>query len=103
MKMHPLIENIRRLRKQKGWSQTNMAEDLGLDYSTYGKIERGKISINIARLEQISKILQVSIQELYGWEDSEEIKHLRAQLINKEKEILSLETRLQLISPINSR
>ncbi len=101
--MHPLIENIKRLRRQKGWSQTNMAEDLGIDYSTYGKIERGKININIARLEQISKILQVPIQELYGWEDSEEVKYLRTQLINKEKEILSLEKRLQIISPINPR
>jgi transcriptional regulator with XRE-family HTH domain len=63
----PLIQNIRIIRKQKGISQESVAYDLGIDYSTYGKIERGQIALTVDRLEKIAKILGVTIDELYQW------------------------------------
>jgi transcriptional regulator with XRE-family HTH domain len=63
----PLIQNIKVIRKQKGISQESVAYDLGIDYSTYGKIERGQIALTVDRLEKIAKILSVSVEEIYKW------------------------------------
>lgn len=64
-----LIQNIRTIRKQKGISQESVAYDLGIDYSTYGKIERGQIALTVDRLDKIAHILGVSVEELYKWHD----------------------------------
>ena len=115
--MSEVIENIKNIRRSKGISQESIAYDLGIDYSTYGKIERGQISLTVDRLEKIAKILQVSTEEIYKWDrknsgkDSEsekirleyykhlsEIEHLKLelelakqQLSDKEKIIKLLE------------
>ena len=69
-----LIENIKNVRKKKGISQESLAYDLGIDYSTYGKIERGQIGLSVERLDNIAKILEVSVEELYGWKNKEDIQ-----------------------------
>ncbi|MFN3405757.1 MAG: helix-turn-helix domain-containing protein [Cytophagaceae bacterium] len=115
--MNSLILNIRTIRKQKGISQESLAYDLGIDYSTYGKIERGVISLTIDRLEKIAQILGVSVADIYGWSKSEEgfnqnsieiiqrlkdeleqarkeIELLKQQLSDKEKIIFLLENKL---------
>lgn len=63
--MEELLANIRRIRKAKGISQEAIAFDLGIDYSTYGKIERGNIELSVSRLEKIVMILGVSLAEVY--------------------------------------
>ena len=70
--MLDLIQNIRTIRKQKGISQESVAYDLGIDYSTYGKIERGQISLTVDRLEKIAEILEVSVEGLYKWNEMHE-------------------------------
>ncbi len=116
--MSEVIENIKNIRRSKGISQESIAYDLGIDYSTYGKIERGQISLTVDRLEKVAKILQVSVEEIYKWDkkggskDNEnekirleyykhilEIEHLKAelelarqQLFDKEKIIKLLES-----------
>jgi transcriptional regulator with XRE-family HTH domain len=69
-----LIQNIRTIRKQKGISQESVAYDLGIDYSTYGKIERGQIALTVDRLEKIATILDVTVQELYKWHEATTVK-----------------------------
>ena len=112
-----LIENIRKIRKMKGISQESIAYDLGIDYSTYGKIERGHIGLTVDRLEKIAQILQVPIEKMYtkktgeesGVEESDkfreecyklsadveklrfELELLRKQLFDKDKIIKLLE------------
>ncbi len=63
--MGSVTENIKNIRRQKGISQESIAYDLGIDYSTYGKIERGQIGLTVDRLEKIATILDVSIEEIY--------------------------------------
>ena len=67
--MSKVILNIKNIRRQKGISQESLAYDLGIDYSTYGKIERGQISLTVDRLEKIALILNVSVGEIYQWKD----------------------------------
>ena len=63
--MKELLKNIRVTRVTKGFSQMYVAGKLKIDYSTYGKIERGQIALTVERMEQIAKILEVEVSEIY--------------------------------------
>ncbi len=60
-----LGDKIRKLRAMKGYSQANIAEDLGITPGAYAKIERGEIDPNTARLYEIAKSLDVAITEFF--------------------------------------
>lgn len=64
-----LRQSIRDIREDKHFTQADMAEKLGLSITGYAKIERGQSQINIERLQQISKVLEVSIADLIPFGD----------------------------------
>ncbi|AKD58382.1 helix-turn-helix domain-containing protein [Spirosoma radiotolerans] len=53
-------EKIRLQRLQRGLSQENMADLLGLSTTAYGDIERGKTDLTLSRLTQIANVLAIS-------------------------------------------
>jgi transcriptional regulator with XRE-family HTH domain len=57
-------DKIRNLRILKGFSQENMSELLQMSLVAYGDIERNKKDINLTRLEQIAKILGISVSDI---------------------------------------
>jgi transcriptional regulator with XRE-family HTH domain len=59
-----LGNRIRKLRKEHGWTQTVMAEKLGIDRSFLADVERGKRNISILNLDIIAKGLGVSLSRL---------------------------------------
>ena len=61
-------EKIRYARLQKGYSQENMADYLGISTSAYGDIERNKTELTISRAKKLTNILKISILELLGEE-----------------------------------
>jgi transcriptional regulator with XRE-family HTH domain len=61
-----LGNRIRRLRKARGWTQTVMAERVGIDRSFLADVERGKRNISILNLELIAKGLRVSLSQLFS-------------------------------------
>lgn len=65
MNSKKLGEKIRRLRAMKGYSQANIAEDLGITPGAYAKIERGEIDPNTARLYEIAKSLDVPVTDFF--------------------------------------
>lgn len=71
-----LGKNIKRLRKEKGWSQTQLAEQVGCHLSNITRIETGKYTPALETVAQISKILDVQIDYLVNGndEDREEIR-----------------------------
>jgi transcriptional regulator with XRE-family HTH domain len=64
-----LHEKICLLRKIKGWSQEEMADKLQMSVHGYANIERGETDVQLSRLEQISQVLGVEIQDLFGMND----------------------------------
>lgn len=58
------MEKLRLLRKQKGLSQTEMADLIGTTQSTYSKYESGNRQPDIEILQKISNIFQVTIDDL---------------------------------------
>lgn len=59
--MNLLLENIKKIRDAKGYSQEYVAKKLGIATVNYGKIERGITHMTIERLRSICEILDVDI------------------------------------------
>lgn len=54
------LERIKKIRKQKGYSQQYMADRLNLTVSGYGKIETGENVLSLERFLNICRILEVT-------------------------------------------
>lgn len=62
-----LHANIRRFRENSGFSQTSMADELGIGRTTYINFETGKTRIFCKTLEKLASYFNVSEEEiLYG-------------------------------------
>lgn len=59
-----LGSNIKKVRKNKGISQEQLALLTSIDRSYIGRIERGEVSITIEKLYEIAKTLDVDPQSL---------------------------------------
>jgi transcriptional regulator with XRE-family HTH domain len=66
-----VILNIRKLRELRMMSRAEMANELALSLSGYGRLERGEIEMTLTRLKTIAEILNVNIAELFDFEPSE--------------------------------
>ena len=62
------IPLIRRLRKENGLTQQQVADFLHLDRSTYAYYESGRTKINIDILIRLASLFQVSLAVLVGEE-----------------------------------
>ena len=56
--------NIRKTREKRGFSQEYVAEKLGINQSTYGKLERDVSNITLDRLYKIADVLEEDITTL---------------------------------------
>lgn len=57
-------QNIAKKRKELGITQAKMAEELKLEIETISRMENGKISLSLDRLEQFALILKCSPADL---------------------------------------
>lgn len=64
-KIETILTKIQELRKQKGFSLENMADDLNLSHSAYYKLENNQSRLTVERLIEISKILNTSVSDLF--------------------------------------
>jgi transcriptional regulator with XRE-family HTH domain len=67
MKIH---EKIRELRKEKNWTQEDMAQKLGMSILGYAKVERGETDYQfglenyLAKIMKIATVLNVDLEKL---------------------------------------
>jgi len=54
-------KTIRKIRENKDLSQANLAEELGMNTSSYSKIERGETDASTSKLLKIAEILEVDV------------------------------------------
>lgn len=66
-----ILNKIKRIRKEQGLSQTDMAEALHIALKTYQNIEGGITRIDLERLTQIADILGTSLSNLLGHGESD--------------------------------
>lgn len=89
-----LSERIRQVRLQKGLSQENMADMLGLSTTAYGDLERGRTELSISRLENISKHLEIPLPELMGFDaltmsETEWLRQENTRLVAENRRLLN--------------
>lgn len=58
-------ENIRQLRKERGWSQEELGERATLSYKFVGEIERGMVNPSLDSLLSIANALTIEIAKLF--------------------------------------
>ena len=57
------------MRKMKGWSQSEIAEKIGMSANGYGNIERGGTCVSVSRLEKIAEVFGIDLIELMSLGD----------------------------------
>jgi len=65
-----LGERIRKLRKEKGWSQEVLAEFTGYHWKTISLLECGKLNPSFIFLWKIAEALEISIIDLFPLKNS---------------------------------
>jgi transcriptional regulator with XRE-family HTH domain len=60
-------KNIRKIRKEKGISQEQLAFDTDMELRQIGRIERGEINTGIKSVFIIAKALSVSPKDLFDF------------------------------------
>lgn len=59
---------IRELRKDKGWSQVELAFRSGIDRTYMTDVENGKRNVSSQNIEKIIKALEIDIPEFFNSE-----------------------------------
>ena len=65
-----LSDNVRKYRIAAKMSQEHLAKEAGIDQSSVCKIERGVLVPTVMTLDDISRVLHVSLDELVHGTDS---------------------------------
>lgn len=60
-------KNLRKHRKLKGFTQAQLAIDLGFDISQISRIERGIINTSIGNINAIASVLKIEIKDLFDF------------------------------------
>ena len=60
-------EQLKKLRKSKNFTQSELAIDLGVEISQISRIERGLINTSTYNIYRISKTLNIEIEDLYNF------------------------------------
>lgn len=58
-------KRVRELRKQKGWSQEQLADEAGLHRTYVGSIERGEQNVSLDNIEKLAKTFKIPIGQLF--------------------------------------
>ena len=88
-----LADNLKRLRKKRGWSQTQLAEQIGSHLSHINRIETGKYNPSLDVVQKMAAVFDVTIDYLVSDTD-EDFKEVRIEdknLMERIKLIDSLE------------
>ena len=61
---------LKDLRKNKGWTQANVAEKLGVTTAQYAYIEAGErqADLNLSTLTALSEIFKISVSKIIKYE-----------------------------------
>lgn len=74
-------KRIRQSREQRGLTQEYLAEKLSVSNAYISKIERGKTSISLDRLSEISAVLEQPAEYLLSGADRSTREYLRSEIM----------------------
>lgn len=89
------------MRHQRGWSQEDVAKRLDISIPAFSKIETGITDVNLSRLDQISRLFDMTIVQLLATSDAEEERKCAAELValkeklqKREAEVIELQKKV---------
>ncbi len=59
------MQELKRIRNERGWSQRRLATEAGVDQVTVNHIETGKRSPNVETLEKLARALDVEVADFF--------------------------------------
>ncbi|MFB5269117.1 helix-turn-helix domain-containing protein [Paenibacillus enshidis] len=68
--LYAVGNRIRALRKQRGWTQEQLAEKANLHYSYLSSMERGERNVTIESLEKIILALEINPMQIFNFADT---------------------------------
>lgn len=71
-----VVNNIKRLRKEKGWNRSQLAEKSDLDQSQISRYEKGDRYIGFENLEKIANAFDIEMHELFYYRNPEDYSML---------------------------
>jgi transcriptional regulator with XRE-family HTH domain len=77
--------HIKKIRELRDYTQTYMSVELEISLSAYSKLERDETDISLKRLEQIAKILNVSVNEIIQFDEHAFLDNPKTSPIHVEK------------------
>lgn len=78
-----ISRNIRRFRKSKGYTQTELAEAIGVDISTMSRYERNAREPSITQLQAIAEALEIPAALLLETNDKDVLAISMVEVISK--------------------
>ena len=72
-------QNIARYRKERDLTQEDLAKELGISFQAISKWERGNSLPDVTLIPNISEILGISIDRLFGYKNQEKITSIYEQ------------------------
>lgn len=62
-----ITDILYRLRVNAGLSQQNVADELGVDISTYSRYEKGKAELKISHAKKLADFYRLSLDQFYNY------------------------------------
>lgn len=62
---------IKQLRELRNFTQSYMADQLGISINGYGKIERDETEITVKRVEQIAEVLDTNLNTILSFDSNQ--------------------------------
>jgi transcriptional regulator with XRE-family HTH domain len=63
-----LAENIKSIREENGLLQKDVATHIGVDKSTYSKIEKGTREVTVSELQKKAQLFNISLDQLVNYD-----------------------------------
>ena len=60
-----LAANVRRFRKERGWTQDVLAAEIDVEQGVIGRIENGRANPTLLVLETLATTLEVRVEQLF--------------------------------------
>jgi len=84
-----ILENLIKLRRDRGYTQKYMSQELGITQSMYSQLETGKEEITLTRLDKILEILNSDMVELISMSDEIVLKQELENIIKEQETTLT--------------
>ena len=62
-------EKIKKVRELRGYTQEHMAHSLGITQAAYSKLEKDENRINLDRLEEVAKLLEMEVADILTFDE----------------------------------